>query len=50
MDHAEIINISTEMEIKFEFRMLPPSELKLIKHQLIISYVKQVYLIKESTH
>ena len=49
MDHAEIINISTEMEREFEFPMLPPSELELIRHDLIIIYGKQVQLIKEST-
>ena len=48
MDHAEIINISTEMEREFKFPMFPPSVLKLIRHQLSISYGKQVQLIKES--
>ena len=49
MEHAEIINISTEMEREFEFPMFPSSELELIRHQLSISCVKQVQLIKEST-
>ena len=46
MDHEEIINISTEMEREFEFPMLPPSELELIRHQLSISYDKQIYLLR----
>ena len=41
MDHADIFNISTEMEKEFEFSMLPPSELELIRYQLSISYDKQ---------
>ena len=49
MDHAEIINISTEMERGFKLPMFPLSELELIRHQLSISYGKQVQLIKEST-
>ena len=42
MDHAEIINISIEMEREFKFLMFTPSELKLIRHQFSISYGKQV--------
>ena len=34
------------MEREFEFPMFPPSELKWIRHQLSISYGKQVQLIK----
>ena len=49
VDHAKIFNISTEMEREFELPMLPPIDFKLIKHQLSISYGKQVHLIKEST-
>ena len=49
MDHAKIINISTEMEREFELPMLPPSELELIRYQLSISYGKKLQLIKEST-
>ena len=49
MDHANIINIITEMERELEIPMLPPSELELIKHHLSISYGKQVQIIKEST-
>ena len=49
MDHAEIMNISTKMEIEFKFPMFPPSELELIRNHLSISYGKQVQLIKEST-
>ena len=45
MEHAEIINISTNMEGEIEFPMFPPSELKWIRHQLSISYGKQVQLI-----
>ena len=41
MDHAKIFNISTEMEREFEFPMLPPNELELIRYQLSISYSKQ---------
>ena len=37
IDHAEINNISTEMEREFELPMLPPSELELIRHQLSLS-------------
>ena len=48
-DHVEIINISKNMEREFKLPMLPPSELGLIRHQLSISYGKQVQLIKEST-
>ena len=40
MDHAEIINISTKMEREFELPMFLPSELKLIRYQLSISYGK----------
>ena len=47
MDHAEIFNITTEMERQFELHMLPPR--KLIRYELSISYGKQVQLIKEST-
>ena len=49
MDHAEIINISTEMERELEFPMLPPSEIELIRHRLSIIYGKKVPLIKKST-
>ena len=49
MDNAKIFNIITKMEREFEFPMLPPSDLELIRHQLSISYGKQVHLIKEST-
>ena len=41
MDHADIINISTEMARELKFPMFPPSELKLIRYQLSISYGKQ---------
>ena len=41
MDHAKIINISTEKEREFELPMLPPNELELIRHHLSISYGKQ---------
>ena len=41
MDHADIFNISTEMEREFEFPMFPPSELELIRYKLSISYGKQ---------
>ena len=41
MDHAEIFNISTEMEREFKFPMLPPSGLELIRYQLSIGYGKQ---------
>ena len=46
MAHVEIINISTEMKREYEFPMLSPSELEFIRHQLSISYGKQVQLIK----
>ena len=49
MDHSKRINISIEMEREFEFPMFPPSELDLMRHQLSISYCKQVQFIKEST-
>ena len=49
MDHTEIINISTKMEREFQLPLFLPSELELIRHQLSISYGKQVQLIKEST-
>ena len=41
IDHAGIINISTEMEREFELPMFPPNELKLIRYQLSISYGKK---------
>ena len=41
MNHVEIFNISTKMDREFEFPMLPPSEIKLIRHQLSISYGKK---------
>ena len=41
MDHAEIINISIEMEREFKFLMLPPSKLELIIQQFSISYGKK---------
>ena len=50
MYDPEIINISTGMEREIEFPIFPPSELEFIRHQLSISYGKQVQLIKESTH
>ena len=42
MDHAEIFNISTNMEKEFEFPMFPESELELIRYQLSIIYGKQI--------
>ena len=48
MDHVEIINMSTKIDKEFKFPMFPPNELELIRHQLSISYDKQVQLIKES--
>ena len=50
MDHAEIINISIEMEREFKLPMLPPSELEFIRYQLSISYdLNTVKLMMEST-
>ena len=49
MDHVVIFNIRTKMEREFEFPMLPPSELELIRYQLSISYAKLVHLIKQLT-
>ena len=42
MDHPETFNIRTKMEREFEFPMLPPSEIEMIRHRLGISHGKQV--------
>ena len=36
MDHAEIFNISIEIDREFHLHMLPPSKLELIRYQLSI--------------